>query len=145
MNIWQFQNRVSARLLRWGLGSMLAGFLMRFGGRAWKNAGNQFIMWGLIDAAIAVFGHITSQDRIDRMQNPGAAEVKREEATQLSRLLWINTILDVFYVLGGWLWMRRDRGDGSARGNGAGVIIQGLFLFVFDLFHALNVPKKTDE
>jgi hypothetical protein len=139
MNIWQFQNRVSARLLRWGLGSMVAGFLMRFGGRFWKNAGNQFIVWGLIDAAIAVIGHITSQDRIDRLQNPGAAEIKREEATQLSRLLWINTVLDVFYVIGGWLWMRRDRG------NGVGVIIQGLFLFLFDLFHALNVPKNNDE
>jgi hypothetical protein len=99
----------------------------------------------LIDAAIAVFGHISTQDRVDRIPNPGTVEVKREEAKQLGRILWINAALDVIYVIIGLLWMRRDRGDGSARGNGFGVIIQGMFLLVFDTLHALRLPKKHDN
>jgi hypothetical protein len=57
-------------------------------------------------------------------------------------LLWINTALDVLYVLGGLWWAKRDSGDGEAKGNGLGVMIQGAFLFVLDLIHALNAPDE---
>ena len=143
MNIFQFQDKVSNRLLRWSIGSVVVGFLMRFGGKLGKNLGNQFITWGIIDAAIAVGGQVAKRNRIDHMENPGKTEVKREEAHNLSRLLWINAGLDVLYIIGGYLWSKRDNGDGAARGNGLGIIIQGAFLLVFDIFHARNVPDKN--
>src|SRR5215213_9037330 len=139
MNIWQFQSLISKRLLQWGLASVLLGLLMRFGGKFWKNLGNQFIAWGAIDAAIAIGGQIASNDRIDHYENAAKSEVKSKEAKNLSRLLWINAALDVFYVLGGLIWSKRDIG------NGLGVIIQGAFLLIFDSFHALKMPKNHDE
>lgn len=145
MNIWQFQQKISRRLLRWGLLSVGAGALMRSGGKFWKGVGAQFVAWGAIDAAIALFGQISARNRVDRLENPGTAEVKQKETRNLRRLLWINTALDVLYMLGGWWWMRRDTGDGAARGNGFGVIAQGLFLFIFDLIHVLNIPDTTAE
>lgn len=142
MSIFQFQDKISKRLLRWGIGSVIVGLLMRFGGKFGKNLGNQFITWGLIDAAIAVGGQVAKRNRIDHMENPGKAEVQAEEANNLSRLLWINAGLDVLYIIGGFLWAKRDKGDGAAKGNGLGVIIQGAFLFIFDVFHARNMPKN---
>ncbi|MGJ3237843.1 MAG: DUF6992 family protein [Anaerolineae bacterium] len=145
MNIFQFQDKISKRLMRWSLLSIAVGLLMRFGGKFGKGLGIQFITWGLVDAAIAVGGQVAKRNRIDRMRNPGKPEIKQEEANNLSRLLWINAGLDVLYMIGGYLWAKRDKGDGSARGNGLGVIVQGLFLFVFDVFHARNMPKKHTE
>ena len=142
MNIFQFQDIISKRLLRWSIGSIIIGFLARFGGKFGKNLGNQFITWGLIDAAIAVGGQVAKRNRIDNMENPGKSEIHEAEANNLSRLLWINAGLDVLYIIGGYLWAKRDKGDGSARGNGIGVIIQGAFLLIFDVFHARNIPKK---
>lgn len=145
MNIWQYQNKISRQLLRWGALSVGLGIVMRFGGKFWKGVGNQFIAWGAIDAAIAVIGQVAARNRVDRMENPGTLDVKRTETENLSRTLWINAGLDVLYILGGWLWMRRDSGDGSARGNGFGVVLQGLFLLIFDIFHARSLPEVDDE
>ncbi|GAB5490102.1 MAG: hypothetical protein Phog2KO_03170 [Phototrophicaceae bacterium] len=145
MNIFQYQDKISKRLLRWSIGSIVVGLLMRFGGKFGKNLGNQFISWGLIDAAIAVGGQIAKRNRIDHMDNPGKPEIKREEAENLSRVLWVNAGLDVLYMIWGFMWAKRDKGDGVARGNGIGIIIQGLFLFVFDIFHARNMPKNHDK
>lgn len=145
MNIWQFQRVISRRLLRWGAGSIMIGVLMRFGGPFWRNVGNQFVAWGAIDAGIAFFGRMTANERAGTVDNPGKADIIQRETQNLRRLLWLNTVLDVFYVLGGLWWMRRDQGDGRARGNGWGVVIQGAFLFVFDLLHVLNLPDPDDK
>jgi hypothetical protein len=139
MNIWQFQNLISKRLLQWSFASVLLGFLMRFGGKFWKNLGNQFIAWGVIDAAIAVGGQIVSNERLDKYENAGRAEVKQKEAKNLSRLLWLNVALDVLYILAGFLWSKRDKG------SGLGVLLQGAFLLFFDSFHVLKLPKNHDD
>ncbi len=144
MNIWQYQNKISRQLLQWGAASVVLGLLLRVGGKFWKGLGGQFVAWGAIDAAIAIFGQMGARDRVDRLENPGTLEIKQQEVQNMSRLLWINAGLDVLYIFGGWLWMRRDKGDGQARGNGFGVMLQGVFLLVFDLFHATNLPKAED-
>ena len=145
MNIFQFQDKISKRLLQWSIGSILVGLLMRYGGKFGKNLGNQFITWGLIDAAIAVGGQMAKRNRIDHMDNPGRPEIKAKEASNLSRLLWLNAGLDVLYIIVGYLWAKRDKGDGAARGNGLGVIIQGAFLLFFDIFHARNMPDSHNN
>lgn len=144
MNIWQYQNKISRQLLKWGAASVGLGLLMRFGGKFWKGVGSQFVAWGAIDAAIAIFGQMGARDRVDRLENPGTLETKQQESQNMNRILWINAGMDVLYILGGWFWMRRDNGDGQARGNGFGVMLQGVFLLVFDLFHVTNLPKAED-
>jgi hypothetical protein len=142
MNIWQFQNLVSRRLLRWGVMSVIIGLLMRFGSKFWKNLGNQFIAWGAIDVGIAVGGQISARNLVDNIENPGLPEVKQEERKNLGRLLWINAGLDILYMLWGLRWLCKESGDGADRGNGLGVLIQGAFLFAFDLIHARNLPDE---
>ena len=145
MNIWQFQNKISKRLLRWSLMSIGAGLLMRKGGKFWKNVGNQFISWGIIDAGIAIGGQVAARNRVDNLDNPGLMDVKADETNNLGRLLWFNALLDIFYMIGGLMWMRRDDGNGRARGNGFGVLVQGLFLLVFDIFHASKLPDPRAD
>ncbi len=144
MNIWQFQSRVSERLMQWSIFSVVAGFVMLLGNKFWRGMGWQFIGWGIINALIALFGGATMRDRLERHENPAEIHIKQEEATNLERLLWINAFLDVLYVTGGRRWAKSDNGDGSRTGAGWGIVIQGLFLFVFDVLHALSVPKEEE-
>lgn len=140
MNIWQFSRLVTGRLMRWSLASMLVGVLLqRHRDPVWKGIGAQSVGWGAIDALIALFGGIGTQNKIADLPNPGDAEVQAKEKSNLKMVLWANATLDVFYVLGGLWFMRRDKGDGVKRGHGLGIVIQGGFLLVFDLLHALLI------
>ena len=66
----------------------------------------------------------------------------QHEADFIRKILWINFGLDMLYILGG-VWMilswRRD----FWQGTGWGIVFQGAFLFLFDLYHALNVPVEV--
>ncbi len=65
------------------------------------------------------------------------------EARNLRRLLWINTGLDVLYVAGGLvLVVTLGAQNPFMAGSGWGVIVQGGFLLIFDLLHALAVPRR---
>lgn len=141
-NIWQFQIMLSQRLLRWAGISIGLGLLMRFGGSFWRGVGSQFAGWGLVNALIAFGGRVMAQERAAGYDNPGVPEVLNKESNSLQRLLWINAGLDVLYMLGGGWLIRRDKGDGRRKGMGLGVIIQGAFLFVFDIVHALMLPRR---
>jgi hypothetical protein len=145
MNIWQFQHRLSQRLMQWGAFSVFVGLVMLLGNKFWRGMGWQFIGWGVVDALIALFGGVAMRERIDKHDNPAEPHILKEEADNLERLLWINAFLDVLYVLGGRSWARGDKGDGSRRGAGLGIVLQGLFLFVFDVLHALDVPKDDKK
>jgi hypothetical protein len=146
MNAWQLQDTLSRRLLQWAGFSMLAGLLMWLSGRPfWRGAGIQFASWGFIDGLIALFGQAASQQRLDRLENPGASDVLEKEAHNLRRILLINVGLDVLYILGGRWWANRDGGDEARQGHGTGVMIQGAFLLIFDLFHTLRLKDSNDD
>ncbi|PJF27320.1 MAG: hypothetical protein CUN53_04525 [Phototrophicales bacterium] len=63
------------------------------------------------------------------------------QARSLRRLLWINAGLDVLYMIGG-LWYALRAKAPRGRGMGIGVIFQGLFLFIFDVLQAREVPER---
>lgn len=140
--IWDFQDVLSRRLLLWSALSIGVGSgLLIFGGPFWRGFGVQALVWGGIDAAIALFGRRSSRRRRDA--GPHGPEIFEREARNLRWLLWINTGLDVLYVAGGLaLVLTIGAQNPFAAGSGWGVIIQGGFLFVFDLLHALAVPRK---
>ncbi len=142
MNIWQFQNKLSQRLLLWGAGSVVAGLFLLRGNAFWRGVGWQFVGWGFIDALIALFGRASMNQRLESLENPGLPEVQTKESDNLRRLLWINAFLDVLYVMGGKAWADRDSGDGKRAGTGLGIALQGFFLLVFDVFHALETPDE---
>jgi hypothetical protein len=65
---------------------------------------------------------------------------ERAEATALRRLLLLNGALDLGYVTAGVLLWRAGRVRGrDSRGDGAGVVVQGAFLFVLDLVCAARL------
>jgi len=137
MNIWDFQEQLTRRLLVWAGFSVGVGLLMnRQRNSLLCGMGEQFIGWGAVDGLIAWFVRRGAQHR---QAQPDAAEpaVQAKATASLRRLLWINTGLDVFYVLGGWrLLQTHGRNDAHWRGRGWGIVIQGGFLLLFDLFHA---------
>ncbi len=134
--IWDFQDALSRRLLLWSTLSIVAGAIMLLAGDApwWRGFGLQAVVWGAIDAGIALFGQRASQKR--QASAPPGPETTAREARNLRRLLWINTGLDVLYVAGGLLLVStRGQSDPFAAGTGWGIVLQGGFLFVFDLLH----------
>lgn len=140
--IWDFADALSRRLLLWSALSVAAGAVLMLSGDAfWRGFGLQALVWGVIDAAIAFFGRRSSEKR--RLATLGGPSIVEREARNLRRLLWINTALDVLYVAAGFVLIYTiGRDDPFARGNGWGIVVQGAFLFFFDLFHALAVPKE---
>lgn len=141
-SVWQRQERVSQALARWALMSMAVGGGLWLdgarGGDPWRRAfGQQTLAWGAIDAGIAAFGDRRRRARLAALDDPLDPEVQRRERTGLRRLLLVNAGLDVGYMAGGRAWARS--GDPASRGHGAAVTVQGLFLLVFDLWHARAV------
>ena len=77
--------------------------------------------WGLVDGGLAFLGWL----------GEGA------EREALRRLLLLNAGLDLGYLaLGLLLFSRRQT---HLRGFGAAILVQGVFLLLFDLHHALRV------
>ena len=103
--------------------------------------GLQAVVWGAIDAGIAAFGLRGLGAKLERTIDPPQAD---REAARLRRILWINTALDVLYIaIGAAILLTLGRADPFARGSGWGIILQGGFLFFFDLLHALGTPNEV--
>ena len=138
-NSEQFQRTISNRLLLWSILSIAGGALMQVArSSSWRAFGQQAIGWGVIDAALAFLGRRGLEKKVQRGYPPIEAA---NDLRRLRRILWFNAGLDVLYMLGGLVLLRRD--DETQRGHGAGILAQGLFLFKFDLIHALLA--KQDE
>jgi hypothetical protein len=109
------ESRLTAALGRWAAGSVAVGALLSVP-RGTRGFGRQTLAWGAVDGAIALVG---SRRRAAR----GPTDPER-----LRRVLLVNAGLDVGYLATG-AWLVRD---GRWRGDGAAVVVQGLFLLVLD-------------
>lgn len=140
-SIWQFQEAVTSRLLIWGAFSVSIGLSMfLMDNPFWTGFASQAVVWGGIDALIAIFGIISSRKKQAALLPTTIDAVETAEARNLHRLLLINTILDVLYITGG-IWLVATQAEPLLQGIGWGIIVQGGFLFVFDLIHTLLCPK----
>lgn len=147
LDIWRFQTVVSQRLLWWAVLNMVGGLWMQQQrNKFWRGIAMQSISWGAINAGIALIGSFFSRRRYNNHDNPYKSDITAGEERNLRRALWVNAGLDVFYVLGGLLlaWTRGRR-DRLMRGNGWGVVIQGGFLMLFDVVHALIMSADDHE
>jgi esterase/lipase len=141
-SIRTFQKQVSKRLLVWSSISIPVGIALSLTNKPfWRGFGVQSILWGAIDAAIGAFGFISARKQAHR---PESQEQEHGSSQWMSRLLWVNTGLDLLYLLGGAALIRsRGRKNPLWRGHGWGIILQAVFLFLFDWQHALRVPPGT--
>jgi hypothetical protein len=140
MSLWRFQQRLTGILLGWAAASIGTGLALRQGGDALRRGvGEQYVGWGVINALIALIGRRGAS----RQRSAAPMDAAAQKRT-LSRLLWVNTGLDVLYVLGGWRAMRgRGSADARWRGRGLGIVLQGGFLFFFDLLNALALRRVS--
>ncbi len=142
-NFWKFSKILSERLLSWsGFSIASGGWLLKNQDPFWRGIGLHFVIWGVVDAGIGLVGLIN----MSRKRTPASNienQAVAEERAKLHRLLWINAGLDILYILGGgWLFFRKGAEDENWRGQGIGVIIQGGFLFLFDLWHAIDLGRQ---
>ncbi len=143
MNIWDFQTRLTNRLLTWSALSVAFSAPTIFSASPFlRGVAIQFFVWGAVDAAIAYFGARASAKKRLKMAEAASAESEARESRWLENILWVNTGLDVLYVLGG-VWLIQSWGAESMlwRGHGWGVVIQGGFLLFFDFFHAFALRR----
>jgi hypothetical protein len=138
VSIWTYQDTISRRLLSWSALSIVAGLAVTPLNSYWRGFGWQAVGWGVIDAAIAYFGRASARKR---QSQPDAALRVERERRNLSLLLWINVGLDALYMLGGRRLTQRRHASRMLRGTGWGIVLQGAFLFIFDLYHAASIPR----
>jgi len=144
MTVWSLQARLSRHLLLWSALSVLGGSVLLLGGFAplWRGVGLQGVVWGLVDAGIALFGRWQMGRKRARLEDPDAAAVITREARRLRHLLLINAGLDVLYIsAGAAVVLTLGTNNDFARGNGLGIILQGAFLLLFDLFYAQRTGR----
>lgn len=114
---------VSTRLLLWSLpwmGASILGLTLTQDETTrgfWSMNG----AWGFINSAIAMIGLLTPEPDLENMRN----------------LLLINAGVDVLYIAAGVYMLSRP--ENFWRGAGWGVVLQGTFLLVFDLWQGLAI------
>ena len=133
-NFYGYQQQRFLLLLSWGLLSVIAGSALQLNSQPfWKQFGIQSLLWGTIDAALALFGLNGANKKEERYALGELNETETQKDTRtFYRILLINFGFDAGYIaLGAWLTQhfstRPDR-----RGMGLGILIQGLWLFLFD-------------
>jgi hypothetical protein len=118
-------SQISKRLLVWAIpwmgASVLGLWLSSTDSQKgfWGMSG----AWGFVNGAIALIGLLGAET------NDYAA---------LRTTLWINAGLDVLYVASGLYLLSRP--EETWRGGGVAILVQGGFLLVFDILHALLIP-----
>ncbi len=142
-NFYGFQQRRFLLLLGWGLLSIIAGFAVQRNAKSfWQQFGIQALTWGAIDAALALFG-LTSANKKEERYVHGELDSRDEqkEARTFYRILLINAVLDVGYITGGAWFMQRFKAREDRRGMGLGILVQGLWLFLFDCLVSQEVCR----
>jgi hypothetical protein len=120
MNILKLAHRLGFSLIIWSIASIVVGaILLLLAIPVLQGIGLQALLWGIIDVVIAVFGVFRS---------------KEQTAVKAARFLRINVYLDILYQVVGVLLIVFLWQDAFLLGNGIGVIIQGAFLFMLDLY-----------
>ena len=97
-------------------------------------------LWNLVNLGIAGAGYLSLAK-----EDPSALTLSQSvlEQQKIEKLLLFNTGLDVAYMLGGLYMMERSKNvtknADRLKGFGKSVVLQGGFLFAFDLIFYLTM------
>lgn len=141
-DIYRFQRSLSRRLLIWGAASVVAGFLagVFVPEPLIRGVALHAVAWGAVDSALAAWGFMKARKE-SRLYPDEYRDIHHR--LRLRRILKVNTVLDVAYILGGVVLAVLFAGNPFLLGNGIGIVLQALFLFVFDLTHLRQLPKSV--
>lgn len=125
------------RLGIWAIFSIISGLILLWKKSIsdfWQQFGLQFLVWGLIDGIIVVFG-LRDTARLDIVG-----------IIKLREFLWLNEGLDVGYVAVGitlFLVGRHNNYSAKLMGAGISVAIQGFILFLLDGVLIWQLPSLS--
>lgn len=143
-NFFAYQRQALLPLLRWGIGSSLIGAVLLLTPRPfWRQFGLQAVSWGVIDVLLAIAGRRQALLRAEQFAAGALDETDTErEATNFERILLVNAGLDVGYIAAGGFTAARFADRPDRQGLGWGILVQGLFLLIFDARVARNVRQR---
>ncbi|WP_421799034.1 DUF6992 family protein [Haliscomenobacter sp.] len=119
----------------WALGNMAVGAI-RLGHTSGENKAFQQMQigWNVVNLGIATLGYFSTL-KVDPSSWDTYQSV--QEHYKIQKILLFNAGLDVGYMLGGAYLMQRGQQEVKnaerLRGFGRSILIQGAFLFAFDL------------
>ena len=141
----QTTNKAMYVLGGWAIGNIALGAVQRSrleGQQKYFHEMNLF--WNLVNlgiAGVALYGNLNNDPA-----SLGLYESLKEQQN-LEKILWFNVALNTSYMLGGvWLKERaKNSSNNPARlkGYGNSLILQGAFLFVFDIGHVLIQQSQS--
>ena len=131
LNLYQLNRQISLFLMGWGLSSViLGGTLIFFDNPILKAISIQFLLWGIIDFILGLIPIIRN---------------KISERKKLYKILFFNSFLDIIYILVGLILIFEFVFEGEATiGHGFGVIIQAIFLLVFDTYYGFRAYRLVE-
>ena len=121
-------------LLAWGILNCLSLLLLfrLHQNKSWVHFFQMCAAWGFINGLIALYGQYDVRSEISLTEAGAIWEAQK----QIESLLLFNSGLDLIYVLIGILLIKRAfkaANPDRLMGFGRAIILQGSFLFVFDL------------
>jgi esterase/lipase len=137
--IWDFENISARRLFLWaGLNGLVGLGFALFGNGVERALGLGLFIWALVEGILAWFILGRAEKHLGK---PSSFAGEEKEAVQVRRVTWVNNAVDVIIVAGGTAVVYfLGRESLFWQGMGLSVIIHGVFLFIFTMWHALRVP-----
>ena len=137
-DVWARERALARLTVAWGLASVGVGVAVATSADPWRRAaGRQTAGWGAVDLAIAVVAGRLQDRRMRRLPDPYAPEALGRERVALRRVLVVNTVADLGYVVLGARLARDSRP--RVAGAGVAIVVQGAFLALHDGHHAARV------
>ncbi|MFN7119291.1 MAG: DUF6992 family protein [Saprospiraceae bacterium] len=132
----------------WAVGNMATGALLA--GRKQGEAKYFHLMnigWNAVNLGLATVGYLNAINA-DPASYDMLSTIK--EQYNIEKILLLNTGLDVGYMLGGLYLMERSKNNNKnperLKGFGKSIILQGAFLFTFDLiFYFTHAQTRSME
>jgi len=131
----------------WSIANIVAGLALRSNATGEDEYFNQMnVAWNVFNLSISTLGYLNT-----RKEEPGLTAMGvLEKQLKLEKSLLFNAGLDISYIFGG-LWMlerARNYEDKKEfdrfRGIGRSIIMQGGFLFLFDLsFYLIETSSSS--
>jgi hypothetical protein len=129
----------------WAVGNMITGAI----GRSQTTGQNAYfhemnLIWNVVNLGIAGAGYYFTATG----DTPESASVLLNNQVSFQKTLLFNAGLDLAYIAGGFYLMERAKNTTirpeRLRGYGKSVILQGSFLFVFDIIlHTIHSKQSS--
>lgn len=142
---FEFRTQAMSILLGWSILNLLGGGLGAVAARpiSWRVFLGANAAWNIVNLAIALAGYFSA-----KAYEPGSLEgvAFLREVVFFQKILLVNVGLDAGYIAAGVLTVLwgRDRDDPWRLSIGLALVLQGLFLLVFDIALSSMVNGQLD-